>query len=239
LNTKLKRRYASLVFPLGLALVLGACSSSSNKEAAAPSVAASASVSPSPSASPAPSASPKAAAATSAAPSPSASASSSGKVPAASPVPGYVNFGDPENKISLQYPKDWTLRTDVPGVAMAALSPLEGKTDTFQENVTLVIEDLKGQAIDLKQYMDISKQNLAKIVTNFKLQDEDTLTDEGHYVTGLLDYTGAQGQSSLFWRQAIVINNGKAYTITYTATVADPHKYVDQFANIADTFRIN
>lgn len=231
MHSKTKKRFAKWLFPLSLAVVLSACGGGSDdKEAAAPSSSASGSPSSSPSASPSASPSPS----ESASPSPSSSASASPSAASgnAEVTPGYQLFEDAANKISIEYPKDWTLVDNLPGAVMAAMSPVDGDQDTFQENVNLVVQDLNGQEIDLAQYVELTKQQLGQVITDYKFVDDDTMKAENGLEVAMLDYTGVQGQNDLYWRQAFVLNGGKAFVVTYTAAEANFDKYVEQFAEM-------
>lgn len=215
-----KRQLAKWMIPLSLALVLGACGGNNDKDA-----------SESPSASASPSESP------SESPSSSASASPSGSADAAaSTIAGYSLYEDAANQVSIEYPADWEVRTDVPGVSFAILSPLDGDGDTFAENVNLVVQDLQGQAIDLAQYVELSKQQLPQVITDYEFVDEETTTAENGLELTILDYTGTQGQNELYWRQVIAINGSKAYVITCSAAETDFDKFSEAFGNMVSTF---
>lgn len=224
--TKTKRNIAKLALPLSLALVLGACGGANDKEKATSSATASQTASPSASPSTSPSSSP------SSSPSESPSSSPSAASADTASMQGYKLFKDDTNQISIEYPEDWTLSNDIPGVSFAVLAPVAGADDTFQENVNLVVQDLQGQAIDLAQYMTLTKDQLSQVITNYEFVDEETIKAENGLDVAMLDYTGQQGQNDLYWRQAIMINGGKAYVLTYSATEDEFDTYAEQVGNI-------
>jgi len=132
----------------------------------------------------------------------------------------------------MEYPEDWTLVDNIAGVAIAFLSPAEGANDTFQENVNLVIQDLQGQAVDLDQYMTETKNQLGKVITDYEFIDDERGKADNGMDVAVLDYTGKQGQNDLYWRQAIMINDGKAYVFTYSAAEDKFDTFADQASNI-------
>lgn len=233
MNQQWAKQIGKWTLPLGLAIALSACGGNDkNAGSASPSATASPSSSPSASsASPSPSASPSASAAT---PSPSASESASAESAALNP--GYKLYENADYHTSIQYPEDWTVQ-ELPGVAFAIAAPLDGADDTFAENVNLVVQDLGGQEINADDYKELSKAQLKQTITNFDLRDEGSLTEAG--VNGFyLDFAGQQGEHDLYWRQFLVLDGGKAYTLTYTAEEDSFDNYVDQVKTMLDSWTI-
>lgn len=220
--------------PLGLALMLAACGNSGDNDKPAatdsPAATATASVPASPSASleasPSANASPSASA--NAGPASEAAASPAGALKS-----GFQLYEDADDGYSIQYPKDWTVQTDITGVSAAFLSPADGDSDTFKENVTLVVQDLAGAATSsLDQYASETQKALEKMITNFKLVSSEK-SDENHAF--FLEYTGTQGQFDLHWQQAAIIEDDKAYIVTYTAEPGNVEKYQDTVGEMIDT----
>ena len=57
-----------------------------------------------------------------------------------------------KDSYNIQYPKTWKLDTSKSmGVDLFIFSPLENETDKFRENVNILIQDLRGQNIDLEK----------------------------------------------------------------------------------------
>ncbi|WP_217594648.1 PsbP-related protein [Cohnella sp. GbtcB17] len=220
--------------PLGLALMLAACGNSgNNNEPAAtesPAATATATVSASPSAS--------ADASPSANASPSASENAGSASEAAAPSAGALKSGfqlyeDADDGYSIQYPKDWTVQTDITGVSAAFLSPSEGDSDAFKENVTLVVQELGGATTgSIDQYAAETQKALEKMITDFKLVSSEKSDEDNAF---FLEYTGKQGQYDLHWQQAAIIEKDKAYIVTYTAEPGNVEKYQDTVGEMIDT----
>lgn len=222
--------------PLGLALMLAACGNSgdNNEPAATESPATTATATASVSASP--SASLDASPSANASPSASANAGSASEA-AASPAgalkSGFQLYEDADEGYSIQYPKDWTVQTDITGVSAAFLSPADNDSDAFKENVTLVVQELGGAATgSIDQYAAETQKALEKMITDFKLVSSEK-SDEDHAF--FLEYTGKQGQFDLHWQQAAIIENDNAYIVTYTAEPGNVEKYQDTVGEMIDT----
>jgi len=223
---KSSKKMLKMSLALGLlAMVLSACGGNSKEEknSASPSASPSAVTSETPSASPSesPSESPNA----------SESASAGSEVPA-----GFKLYEDKTFGSTIAYPEAWTVQENVPGVIAAFLSPRENDNDMFQENVNFVIQDLGGVEVTLEQYVDASKQQLGALIGDFKVESEETgALDDGTAAYNVI-YTGKQGELVLQWQQAYVIMDGKAIVITYTAEPDSFDTFIDQAAEIIDSW---
>lgn|GEM_PF-799420 len=240
--------------PLGLALFLAACGSGSNdkRDGATPSGSSSpiSSASSGPSGSPSQSADPGANAGSSqeaspgqnASPSPSASpdqnASPSASA-ATSPglLAGFEMFTDDASGVEIQYPQDWALSHDVPGAIITFMTALEDG-DKFRDNVSISMQDLGGEEMDLAQYVEVTEQQLQEIITDFTLLSEEQFaTDDGLDIQ-VIKYTGKQGDFSLTWQQLLSIKNGKAYVLTYLAEDGAFDMYVETVGQMVETLVI-
>ncbi len=202
--------------PLGLALLLAACGSGSNdkRDGATPSGSSSpiASVSSGPSGSPSQSADPGANA-------------------------GFEMFTDDASGVEIQYPQDWALSHDVPGAIITFMTALEDG-DKFRDNVSISMQDLGGEEMDLAQYVEVTEQQLQEIITDFTLLSEEQFaTDDGLDIQ-VIKYTGKQGDFSLTWQQLLSIKNGKAYVLTYLAEDDSFDKYVETVGQMVETLVI-
>lgn len=105
----------------------------------------------------------------------------------------------------------------------------------FQENINFLIQDLGGQEVKLADYVEATKQQLGTLITDFKLEDEGSESEDGVEAHHLL-YSGKQGDYTLKWQQSFAIIEGKAYVITYTAESGSFDKFVEQAGSIAESW---
>lgn len=124
----------------------------------------------------------------------------------------------------LQYPTTWRLdTTGIMGAELFVFSPLTDTTDKFSENVNLLIQDLRGQHIDLKAYKKISDDQFAQM--------QDGKVEESAIIkTGAKEYfraTYAMTQQNIQLKVTSIcyIKNEKAYLVTYTALASTYEQY--------------
>jgi len=117
----------------------------------------------------------------------------------------------------IAYPEGWQL--DQSGVAgttfiLFGRSATEGK---FRENINLLIQDLRGYNMDMDQYVKISEEQIAAMVTNGSLLESKRL-NERNVQCHMVIYAGEQGGRNLKWKQFYRISGEKAYVLTFTGT---------------------
>src|SRR5262245_41202678 len=76
----------------------------------------------------------------------------------------------------IEYPKTWTLDTSGQlGSELFIISSLENDSDKFKENVSVIVQNLAGQDIDLDKYKDISEQQIASMGSEGELFESSKL----------------------------------------------------------------
>jgi hypothetical protein len=151
-------------------------------------------------------------------------------------VPGWLTFTDATNKYSIDYPKEWAKAPIPTGVAF--LSPKEGSSDIFQENVNVMVQDLADPPMTLEQFTTFNKKQLtdnigASAVISIlpaKLAGE---TAKVAFYT--MNYQGHPLKIKQYW----LIKNKKAFVLTYTAFPAQFAKYESTATRLINSFRFN
>ncbi|MFY7787543.1 MAG: PsbP-related protein [Thermoflexibacteraceae bacterium] len=118
---------------------------------------------------------------------------------------------------SIQYPPDWELnQSGQMGTSFAIFSPLENDKDQFKENVNLLIQDLTAYKLNLNKYVEISEEQVEKMITNSALiESKRVKTEKGEYHKMI--YTGEQGVFHLKFEQYFWIIDNKAFVLTFTS----------------------
>jgi hypothetical protein len=75
-----------------------------------------------------------------------------------------------KDNFEIQYPKTWRLDTSkMMGTEFFLFSPLENEADKFSENINGMIQNLRGQKIDLEKYKQITDAQLTTMLTDAKV----------------------------------------------------------------------
>ena len=128
-------------------------------------------------------------------------------------------------EFAVQHPKNWTIDTSgIMGTNFILFSPLSNAEDAFKENVNFIIQDLVGYKLTLKQYTDISKNQIKTIITDSKIVS--CTTEKKHNLDyQKLIYTGKQGVYNLKFTQYYWVENSKAYVLTFTSEKSKYSQY--------------
>lgn len=140
---------------------------------------------------------------------------------------------------NLQYPADWRLDTSgLMGTELFLFSPKEGDTDAFIENVSLIIQDLKGQNIGLEQYKEITDQQLSKYLPAGNVI-ESAVVQTGETPYYLTRYTMPQGKLTIKIYSICLIRNEKAYLLTFSGELDRYAKFQSAGEGILHSFRFD
>lgn len=142
-----------------------------------------------------------------------------------------------ESGYSIDYPETWTVDTSGQiGTSFSILAPADSETDDFSENVNLIIQDLGNNEIDLDMFVEISEEQIPKVITNGIIIDSERSSANGkdfHIMT----YVGIQGQLTLMFEQLYWIEGSDAYILTFTATDTQFDNYKETAEKIMKSFR--
>ena len=139
---------------------------------------------------------------------------------------------------SIQYPDSFELNTSGEmGLTFILLSKQTSPSDSFRENINLIIQDLTNKNINMDKFVEISEGqiktmfNNATIIENIRTIKEDS---EFHKIT----FSGTQGQFNLKFVQYYRIVNQKAYVLTFTSEQTQFDHYKEIADKIMNSFKI-
>jgi PsbP len=138
----------------------------------------------------------------------------------------------------LQYPKSWTLDTSgIMGTELFVFSPLENESDKFKENVNVIIQNLKGQNIDLDKYKQITDAQIANMAADIKVFVSSKIkTEKGEFYK--IIYAMTQGNFRLKISSYCYIKNEKAYLVTFTSEFDKYEQYKKVGEKILTSFSL-
>jgi len=147
----------------------------------------------------------------------------------------FASYSDSKYGFTLQYPKDWEKQAGAMGSAVLILSPREGDSDTFRENVNVLVQTLPDK-MTLDQYTKLSLDQAPKLISRFDLLDQGPTQLAGRPARRV-HYRGEQGVFRLEWEQVWSVLEGQAFVLTYTAERARYGTYLRTAEAMFASFR--
>lgn len=130
-----------------------------------------------------------------------------------------------KSNYKIQYPDNWELNeSGVMGTSFIIFSPVESDSDTYRENVTLIIQDISGQNIDLSKFVDISLSQFHTLLTNPQLFENKRVKVATKEYQKMV-YSFDQGALHLKTEQYLFVIKNKAYVLTLSTTPGTFEKY--------------
>lgn len=129
---------------------------------------------------------------------------------------------DPEWKtlqdslFTLQYPSTWEMNhTGQRGLSFVVISPLEGETDKFRENLSFVIQSMKADDSTLEDFVEDNTSQILDMIDNSKmLKNEEKMIGDIKYREVV--YTGVQSNIELINTQRYIFHGDDAFVFTFT-----------------------
>ena len=103
--------------------------------------------------------------------------------------------------------------------------------------MNLMIQDLAGNNVDLKQFVEISENQIKTMITDAYIISSDRIKKNGVEYQKLI-YTGVQGVYSLKFEQYYWVKDGKAYILTLTCEEDEYDNYKVVGEKMMNSFKI-
>ena len=138
----------------------------------------------------------------------------------------------------LQYPKSWTLDTsNAMGPAVFIFSPLETSEDKFRENVNVLIQNLKGEDINLARYKEITDKQVNDLATDGEIF-ESSITRKNNQEYYRISYAMTQGKFRVKITSVCFIQNEEAYLVTFSSEIDKFDTYQKTGEQILASFKL-
>lgn len=144
-----------------------------------------------------------------------------------------------ETKIyGIKYPEEWLLDTSKSfNSDFFVFAPLEKGDDTFRENISLMIQNLKGYNVNLDQYVQVSEKQVNTLLTDAIISSSERVNSSG-IANHKIVYTMTQGVFKLKLVQYYYIKDEHAYVITFTSEVSRFEQYIYLAQKIMNSFSL-
>lgn len=146
------------------------------------------------------------------------------------------NF-DAEKRFSIEIPSGWEIQRDVMGASLLGISPQEGKSDSFRENVNVVVEQL-ASPLSGSEYFEASQNVLKKVFTNYKLEKSGKSTIDRHDFFWTL-FTHQMNKIHAKVIQYSSVDGKNAYVITCSSTPKNFDRFKKTFEKSILSFQFS
>lgn len=149
-----------------------------------------------------------------------------------------IEYNNQRDGYSVKYPSSWSYEEGVQGSSVIFYSPIENDLDFFKENVNVVVQNLSGEPLSLKEYSD-------KAIEQMRYIFQDTIEIKNSSRTYLSDqrahqfeFVGQGPEANLHYLCLWTIDGLKAYQFTYLALEPEFKKYLPAVQKMIKSFDI-
>ena len=139
----------------------------------------------------------------------------------------------PKTPFAMDPPPGW--KTDLSGSSGALIFFADTPRENFAANINVVTE--KAQGLTLDEYFDLSNENFAKLITNFKPIKREKITIHG-IPFGTVEYKGTQGKIDMRVFQAFTVYHDMAYVFTGVSLEKYAGEYIPLIKRSFQTIRL-
>lgn len=147
-----------------------------------------------------------------------------------------VRYESDEGRFSIGFPKSWEVVKDVQGRDMMALAPSIDPEDLFLENVNIIFAKLESP-IPVEDYYSFNLQSLRNLLVDYDLEESYDVKIRGRDAKKII-FTHRMGVVNAKVLQYLMLIDGYAYVLTFTADPLDFAKYRQKFEKIAQSFDV-
>lgn len=142
-----------------------------------------------------------------------------------------------EKGFSIKLPKDWEKRENFMGLIIIALSPQEGNSDQFRENVNVAVDEF-ADVMPLEKYFQTSLDSMQKLLTQFQEHENGQVIIDNKKAKWIT-YSHRVGVLRLKVLAYLLISGNRGYVITCSATPEQFSKYNGRFKEIAQSLKLD
>lgn len=150
----------------------------------------------------------------------------------------FSKYKNEKEGYSISYPSDWALEEGLNGVSVIFLSNQDNELDFFRENVSVVVQDLSSDPMNLTEYS-------AKAVHQMEAVFKDNLVIRASEpalfakIRGYkFEYFGKGEGTDLHFLIYWTVTGLTAYQVTYTAVSSQYERYLPKVNRMIQSFRI-
>ncbi len=137
---------------------------------------------------------------------------------------------------SISYPSDWQA-INIYGFARI-ISPLEGTSDDFKENIWVTVADLSKKLRSLEEFNTMMLNKIIPLeLSNFSLLSQGKTAIDGRETLFCI-YKGTKDGKNLKYKRYSFKNNSSVYELTFESKEVDFDKYLPKAENIIASVKV-
>lgn len=137
--------------------------------------------------------------------------------------------------ISVINNEGWEIKENQEDIPVFFMSPLDGESDLFQENINMVNESAPGYTLD--QYYDANLRGIDLYLQGFKVLEEPIMIKiDGHDFKKMV-YEHTSSGLKVKVLVYFAVKGGKGYVINCTALEDSFDEFKPQFEKLAESFK--
>jgi hypothetical protein len=148
--------------------------------------------------------------------------------------PNRYSHSDPD--FTVDFPAEWELQTGIRGTAIMAVSPPSGPSDSYRENINIVIEDISDKP-DADYYYESNLNNLKFFLKNFSVESRSP-AEINHHAAQKIVFTATSGAVESKFMMFMMKHKNIGYVITAAATPESFSEFSEAFEKTATSFKI-
>jgi len=138
----------------------------------------------------------------------------------------FSKYHDPLNRITINYPSDWSYSENMPGALVFFGSPDENELDIYKENVSIIRQDISKNTISLSDYTNIAIDQMKAVFGKYfvLLYSKPSILGgkSGHKIIFRTKHPQGDVKMMVVW----TIKNNIAYQISYAALEENFNKFL-------------
>jgi len=150
----------------------------------------------------------------------------------------FRSYTNDEYGFSINYPALWSLEENTNGTAVLFYSPQENDLDFFKENVNVVVQDISGNPLNLKDYSQLAIEQMEAVFEDNMIILESEPTFFAGQSGYKLVFIGKSPETDLRYMIVWTVKGLTAYQVTYTALNSQYERYISKVKKMLKSFRI-
>ncbi len=145
-------------------------------------------------------------------------------------------YKNPQYKIKIKYPKTWKVIENKDGAVAIFVSPKETSLDVYNENLSIVVQNLPQSSMPLRQYTKEAINQITKTIRNLEVvgDEEAVLAENPAHRFEYIIKMNFNLKIIHLW----TIKNKKAYQLTFGCDVDHCKDYLGTARTMFDSFQL-